>query len=157
MESWEIGGEGLRLQNFLSVFSGFRLILFVVFLVFSFFVFAFASGILLFPSLDFNPLIDYYFVFLVFLISVLFAANLLVVFYGFNLSKSFLLGSFSGVFTTSCAFCAPTFMAWLGLGSFFGFLSSFSFYFGLLSVFLLSYSLWFSLGDCEVKKHGKGV
>lgn len=70
-------------------------------------------------------------------------------------SKNSFLGGFIAFFASTCPVCQPIWLIWLGFGSVSAFLSGIGLYIGLLSIILLTISLYYSLksvSSCPIKK-----
>ena len=135
----------------------FRLAAFILSLAFSLAIFSVVSGTLLLFPLELNPTIEPIRLGLMILISLatgLLITSLLV----YKANPANFAGSAIGLFTTACAFCAPLWIYALGLGGAFGFLSDLSIPIAIISLALLSYSLWNVFDpECKVNYHGKSI
>lgn len=123
-------------------------------------VLAVTSGFFVPASLDFNPLAEPLKVAIVAVIALLLALSITVLLERHDKAKTSdkkitLVGAITAFFTTTCPFCQPVVLLWLGLGSATAFLVEYSIPISLASIAFLLVSLNLALKSeevCEVKK-----
>lgn len=123
-------------------------------------IFAITSDIIVTQTLTLNPTAEPIQIALVLGIVALMAINGAVTFHNYEARKATsksitLIGTITALFTSSCPFCQPIWLVWLGFGSATAFLANISLYLGVLSFAFLLISLHYSLksvsNKCEVK------
>lgn len=124
-------------------------------------IFAVTSNILIVQTMEINQAIEEINIAIVVIIVFLLSANITLIIKRNAVKthkKTTTLGFLTGILTTACPICQPIWLFWLGLGSATAFLADVSAYIGIISIALLSFSLYNSMrstNQCEVKLHGK--
>ncbi len=122
-------------------------------------IIAVTSDIIIFPSLQLNPIAQPLQIGIISIIVFLLAANTSVLVQNFDLRKdtggktTTLFGTAAAFFTTACPVCQPIWLVWIGAGSATAFLSDVSILIGIASIAMLLFSLNILLKEdfCEVK------
>ncbi len=130
-------------------------------------VFTIITGLFLIATMEFNPIADPIRVVLMLINVLAIALNATIIIHNYEKRKTTAkstttLGTVAAMFTTSCSFCQPVWLFWLGLGEATAFLAEISVYITLISISFLLVSLHYSLksvsNTCEViSAHGKNA